>query len=137
MSLRVALIEDQTFCGGRACDGPRNKPVPFEFARREDDDIASDPQTVKRTVHIHDQTAAFPMDREDDEKINIAARVRRPARMGTKKDNSLRGEAAHKSPRGFPECLLVNHCHGLWIIPLMRRGRQSKAPAGVSDGGKR
>ena len=72
----MAFIEDQTFCVGRACDSPRNKPVPFKFARREDDNIASDPQTVKCSVHIHDQTAAFPMDREDDEKINIAARVR-------------------------------------------------------------
>lgn len=95
----MALIEDQAFGGGRACDSPRNKTVPFEFARREDDDIASDPQTVKRTVHIHDQTAAFPMDREDNEKINIAAHVRRPARLGTEKDDSLRGEAPHESAR--------------------------------------
>ena len=118
----MALIEDQTFCVGRACDSPRNKPVPFKFARREDDNIASDPQTVKCSVHIYDQTAPFPMDRKDDEKINIAARVCRPARLGTEKDNSLRGETAHKSADGFPECLLVNHCHNGLIIPLMGIG---------------
>lgn len=94
-------------------------PVPFEFARREDDDIASYPQTVKRTVHIHDQTAAFPVNREDDEKINIAAGVRRPARLGTEKDDSLRSETPHESARGFPEFLLVNHCHDATIIRLM------------------